>query len=60
MADVKRRSRWLLVGVTATAMAIGGYFLWEFIRVDKCLDAGGRWENQAKRCDTTPDRSSNR
>ncbi len=54
MAASKRpRILWLLIAATLTGFA--AHYLWEFILVDKCLDAGGQWDHKAKLCDTTPD-----
>lgn len=42
----------LLALALAAAVSLGGYVVWEFIMVDKCLDAGGVWDYAARKCDT--------
>lgn len=50
----------LAVGVitVAVAAAVAGFFAWQFVMSDKCLDAGGAWDYSARRCDTGPEKQS--
>lgn len=52
-ANARKRILWLIV--VLVMLVVLGHFAWEFLRVDKCLDAGGRWDYKSKTCDTTPE-----
>lgn len=44
-----RRIIWLAAVVVV--MALLGYCTWDYMVVDKCLDAGGRWDHKLGVCD---------
>jgi hypothetical protein len=52
-AHLRKRILWLVV--VLAVLAVLGYHAWEFLMVDRCLDAGGLWDYKSKTCDTTPE-----
>lgn len=50
--NFRKRLLWLVVALAGLAAA--GRYAWEFVMVDKCLDAGGLWDYESKSCDTNP------
>ncbi|MDB5472079.1 MAG: hypothetical protein JWR84_3639 [Caulobacter sp.] len=55
---MKRRHALLLAVAALVLLAgiVGGPRLWRYVSIDSCLDSGGRWDYQAKRCDFGPTR----
>lgn len=45
----RTRTIWLIVVVALMAMV--GYCTWDYMVVDKCFDAGGRWDDKRGVCD---------
>ena len=33
------------------AVGAGAYLFWDFLKQDRCLDAGGRWMAEQRRCE---------
>ncbi len=47
------KKRIIIVTVLLVAILAAAYFLYlsEFMKVDRCLDAGGRWNSELKQCE---------
>ncbi|MBU6408681.1 MAG: hypothetical protein KGS44_16400 [Alphaproteobacteria bacterium] len=43
--------KWMLLVGAAVLLIISGYFVFDFLVVDDCLDAGGRWLSDEMRCE---------
>jgi hypothetical protein len=54
--------RWLFPLLVLLVVALAALLVWlwwsDYVLIDKCLDAGGRWETDARVCaiDVTPAR----
>lgn len=49
---MKRERQWLvLVGMLVFAILVA-LILYDYLVIDKCIDAGGRWDVGAWRCDS--------
>jgi hypothetical protein len=47
--------KWIGISVGALVALVAAMWIWHEFRVDRCLDAGGRWDAGAGQCDrTTP------
>ena len=43
--------RYLLLGIAMVLVLVLYVFAREYLTVDRCLDAGGHWNYQLKRCE---------
>lgn len=50
---MKNRNRILLSALALLLLIICGYWLTDFLTIDKCLDNGGRWNYDTGRCEYT-------
>lgn len=40
--------------VLVILFALGGFYLWRELRIDRCLDGGGEWNYSVSTCDPLP------
>lgn len=50
-AFLRRVGSFLLAAGAAAALAVACSSAFQYIRVDRCLDSGGRWNHEARECE---------
>jgi hypothetical protein len=51
-----RRPTRLLISFAIVGLAIFAFWLFEQVKIDSCLDRGGRWNYDGKACEGATDR----
>ena len=47
--------RKVLIAIALLAVGAVGFYLWQFLAIDRCLDDGGGWDHKNNRCECSRD-----